>query len=368
MKFAIISDTHLGCSTYTDKRASDFSRQFNRAVELAIDSGVHGIFLLGDIFDSSAYRRNVDNFASILGEIAQSLVSLKKSEIKIFAIAGNHEYGRGRGGGEMRILSDLGFLNLLEDSKTEFGGYEIVGIPWKSSIDAFRDAIKKLGPPKSNSILLIHQFCFGSSIIPQMIAEVSKKDLDGWPTVFCGHHHHYENLGYVLIPGSLEVQDAKEAGQKGFIIYDTDNRLHEFIKLPPSRPVQYLNLDANGRTASELEKQIEQWIDYNSSNGALLVIELNGRLSSGRSVDINWNQLRSRAIQKGCLKLHIGGGLEDQVRSAPEIRAATSMEGFLKERFGDRGKIALQYVQSFKEKGDDYGQEILTRIIDDLKR
>lgn len=367
MKFAIIGDTHLGCSTYSDKRASDFSKQFNRAIETAINSRVQGVFLLGDIFDSSAYRRNVDNFASSLREIAQSLVSLKKAEIPIFAIPGNHEYGRGRGGGELRILSDLGFINLLDDKKIEFGGYEIVGISWKSNIETFREVIKKLGPPKSNSILLIHQFCFGSSFIPPMIAEIGKQDLDGWATVFCGHHHHYENLDYVLLPGSLEIQEAKEVGQKGFIVYDSNSQTHEFIRLEPSRPVHHLNLNGAGLSASDLEKQIEEWIDSKSSSRALLVIELRGRLASGRSIDINWNQLRSRAIQNGCLKFHVEGGLEDEVRSAPEIRTTMSIHEFLNKRFGEKGKIALQYVQSFKEKGDDYGSDILTAIIDGVK-
>src|SRR2546428_9330940 len=107
MKIAVIGDPHLGCSTYTDKRSSDFSKQFNLAVEISIKSKVQAVFLLGDVFDSSAYRRNVDNFASSLGEVAQSFVSLKTLGIPIFTIAGNHEYGRGRGGGEIRILNDL---------------------------------------------------------------------------------------------------------------------------------------------------------------------------------------------------------------------------------------------------------------------
>lgn len=368
MRVAVIGDPHLGCSTYTDKRASDFSRQFNRAVEISIKSDVQAVFLLGDIFDSSAYRRNIDNFASSLSEVAKSFLSLKNHAIPIFAIAGNHEYGRGRGGGEIRILSDLGFLRFLDDSVTEFAGYEIAGISWKTSVESFRESIKKLGHPKANSILLMHQFCYGSAVVPQLIAEVNRKDLEGWPIVFTGHHHHYEDLGYVLSPGSLEVREAKELGTKGFVIYDTKTHSHEFIKLPSSRTVRYAKIDGQGRTAPDLEEEIGRWIKSNSSAGALLVVELSGRLSSGRSVDVNWNVLRSIAIQNGCLKLHFEGALEDQVRSAPEIRASVNINEFLRKRFGARGKTAAQYVDSFKEQGDDFGSSILTQIVEKIKK
>jgi DNA repair exonuclease SbcCD nuclease subunit len=367
MKIAIIGDPHLGCSTYTDKRASDFSHQFNEAIRISLESKVQAVFLLGDIFDSSAYRRNIDNFASSLTEIAGSLVRLKDKKIPIFAIAGNHEYGRGRGGGEIRILSDLGFLHFLDDSKEQFDGYEIAGISWKSSVEAFRESVRKLGAPEEHSILLIHQFCYGSAFLPQFLAEVKKDDLKGWQIVFTGHHHHYEDFGYALTPGSLEVHEAKETGEKGFIIYDTDAHSHEFIRLPPSRPVRYVKIVGESKTASEVEDEIRRWVDKNSSWGALLVVNLSGRLASGRSVDVNWNLLRSRAIQSGSLKLHFDGGLEDQVRSAPEIRATINMQEFLKKRFGPKGKTAVDYVQSFKEEGDEFGSEILNQIIEDIK-
>ncbi len=368
MKLAVIGDPHLGCSTYTDKRASDFSHQFNRAVDIAIKSKVQAVFLLGDVFDSSAYRRNVDNFASSLGEVAESFVRLKSLGIPIFSIAGNHEYGRGRGGGEIRILNDLGFVKFLDDDKTEFEGHEIVGISWKSNVEAFREAIRKLGPPKSSSILLMHQFCYGSNFVPQLIAEANHKDLQGWPVVFTGHHHHYEDFGYALTPGSLEVHDAKESGEKGFVIFDTTTSSHEFVKLQASRQVHYVEMSGQGKTAPELEAEMQRWIQSNSSTGALLVISLKGRLSTGRSIDINWNGLRSRAIQGGCLKLHFEGGLEDQVRTAPEIRATINLQEFMKKKFRERGNSASQYVQSFREQGDEFGPQILAQIIESVKK
>jgi hypothetical protein len=74
MNIAVIGDPHLGCTTYTEKRISDFSKQFNRSIDEALKRNVKAMFILGDVFDSSAYRRSVDNFAACIGEVADSLV------------------------------------------------------------------------------------------------------------------------------------------------------------------------------------------------------------------------------------------------------------------------------------------------------
>jgi hypothetical protein len=65
----------------------------------------------------------------------------------------------------------------------------------------------------------------------------------------------------------------------------------------------------------------------------------------------------------GCLKVHFEGGLQDQVRTAPEIRATVNFQDFIKKRFGPRQKQALEYVDSFREKGDEFSTEILNGIL-----
>jgi predicted phosphodiesterase len=365
MKVAVIGDPHLGCTNYTDKRISDFSKQFNLAIDEALKRKVEALFLLGDVFDSSAYRRSVDNFAMCIGEVAGSLVKLREAGIEIFAIGGNHEYGRGRRGGESRILSDLKIINFLDDEVREFNDYRIAGISWKSDPESFRQTLRKMGKPSANSILLMHQFCEGSQLIPAIIAETKRQDLRDWPVAFTGHHHQYEDLGYVVAPGSLEVHVAKEAGKKGFVLYDTKTMKHELVVLPPSRDIRYTELNGDGKTAKDFQKTIETWIRDNASRGSLLVIEIYGTLSFGRSTDIDWQNLRSIGYQSGCLKVHFEGGLHDQVRTAPEIRATVNFQDFIKKRFGSRQKQAIQYVDSFREKGDEFSTEILDGILEE---
>jgi DNA repair exonuclease SbcCD nuclease subunit len=366
MKIAVIGDPHLGCTTYTDKRISDFSKQFNLSIDVALRRKVNAVFILGDVFDSSAYRRSVDNFAACIEDVAESLVKLKEAGIEVFAIGGNHEYGRGRRGGELRILSDLKIINFLDDEIKEFNGYRIGGISWKSDRESFRETLKKIGKPSTNSILLMHQFCEGSHLVPAFIAEIKKEDLKDWSVVFTGHHHQYEDIGYAVTPGSLEVHVAKELGKKGFVLYDTDTKKHEFIVLPPSRNIRYKEINGDGKSPKDFQKAIETWIRGNASTGALLVIQIDGTLASGRSADIEWQHLRSIGYQLGCLKVHFEGGLEDQVRTAPEIRATVNFQDFIKKRFSSKQKQAIQYVDSFREKGDEFSTEILDAILEEV--
>jgi DNA repair exonuclease SbcCD nuclease subunit len=368
VKIAVIGDPHLGCTMYTDKRISDFSKQFNRSIEEALERKVKAIFILGDVFDSSAYRRSVDNFAACVGQIGDSFVKLREAGVKVFVIGGNHEYGRGRTGGELRMLSDLKIVNFLDDKAMDFDGYNIAGISWKSDPESFRQTLKKLGKPTANSILLMHQFCEGSRLIPAFITEIGREELKDWPTVFTGHHHQYEDLGYVVAPGSLEVHSAKEVGRKGFIIYDTDTRKHEFIVLPPSRDIRYTVISGNGKSAKEFQQAIEGWIQDTASRGSLLVIRVDGTLASGRSIDVDWRYLRSIGYQSGCLKIYFEGGLRDQVRTAPEIRATVNFQDFIKKRFGSRQEQAVKYVEAFREKGDEFSTEILDGILEEVER
>lgn len=364
MKLAILGDPHIGCTKYTLKRRSDFSQQFVEAVNTALKNKVKGILILGDVFDSSAYRRSVDSFAFYLSEIAPALLNAKNVGVPIFSIAGNHEYGRGREGGELKILSELGFVRLIKDETIEFNGIHISGISWKRDKNTFNEALSKL-KPDLNSILLIHQMCAGSRHVPAKFCEISREDLKGWDTVFTGHHHIYENINHVIAPGSLEVHLSTEISEKGFVIYDTDSKRHEFIKLPPFRPFRYYEFDASGKKASNAEEELIKWIESVSSPNMLVVIKIIGTLSSGRSSDINFNRIRSAGIKKGCIAVTIENQIVDVIRSAPEIRDLVNLNTFLKQRFKAEPKKAIEYIEKIKEEGDGFGTILLDKIIEE---
>src|SRR5258708_4661059 len=133
MLIGIIGDTHLGCTDYSRKRRADFSTAFCNAIQLCQDHGAEAICLLGDVFDSAATRRNVDTFAELLRDISNQLTELKQAKIPLIAIPGNHEYGRGREGGELAVLEHPGFAHILRSTDIDLGPLRASGIPWQST-------------------------------------------------------------------------------------------------------------------------------------------------------------------------------------------------------------------------------------------
>jgi DNA repair exonuclease SbcCD nuclease subunit len=370
MKIAVIGDAHLGCSDYTDKRASDYANKFVEAIQLALQNDAKIIVLLGDIFDSSAYRRNVDAFASILHDIAPSLIQTKSRDVPVVCILGNHEFGRGRQGGEIGILSDLGFVHLLNDNSITVKGIKFCGISWKSQINQFESTLERLSGEKRNSYLLIHQFVSGGHQIPTQIAEIDKRKLEGWKKVFVGHHHIHESFDNICIPGSLEIHNVLEIRRglrKGFVIYDTESGMEEFIELKPSRPIKYINIDVGGSKVLEVQNLVKRWILHNAEPHALLIVRITGKLKSGRSSEINLRDCRAIGFKKGCLEVSIINSIEDTVRTAADIRSTMNIERFLEETFkkSEREK-AVTYFEKFKEIGDEYATEIKDTLIEEL--
>jgi DNA repair exonuclease SbcCD nuclease subunit len=370
MRIAVIGDVHLGCSDYTEKRISDYANKFVEAIDLALKNEVQMIALLGDIFDSSAYRRSVDAFASVLHEIAPALVRSKLRQVPIVCILGNHEFGRGREGGEVRILADLEFVHLLNDSSIDVKGVRFCGISWKNDIAQFESELQKLSKYSESSFLLIHQFVSGGHSIPDRIAELDYKRLQGWKKVFVGHHHVHESFDNICIPGSLEIHNALEIRkgiEKGFVIYETESGNEEFVKLKPSRPIKYAEIEVSNLAALEAQHRIRNWVAENAEPHALLIARLSGKLRAGRSSEISLRECKELGSQKGCVEVSIINNIEDSIRTAAEIKATMNAEQFLSDSFKKpEQEKAIEYFHQFKELGDDYIAEIKDALIEGL--
>lgn len=369
MEIAVVGDVHLGCSDYTDKRISDFSNKFIEAIDVALKHDAKAILLLGDIFDSSAYRRSVDSFASSLHDIAPTLVRLRSERIPIVCILGNHEFGRGREGGEIRILADLGFVHVLNDGVIDIDGVKFCGISWKSDTRQFSTALMKLESHSKNSFLLIHQFVIGSKSIPEQLGEVSKDGLKNWKKVFVGHHHARESFANICIPGSLEIHNALEIArglEKGLVLFDTETGEEEFLPLRPSRPIKYSEIRVQGMSALGVEKSLKAWILANAEPQALLIARLTGKMKSGRSSEINLRDCRILGIQKGCLDIYIQNSVDDPVRTASDIRSTMKVDDFFKSWFKRDSEKAALYFDKFRELGDDFATEIRDKIVEGL--
>ncbi|MBU2560126.1 metallophosphoesterase, partial [archaeon] len=86
MRFAHISDTHMGIRQYNlDEREQDFYAAFHESVDKIIESKCDFVIHSGDMFDEPRPQ------VKAMVEARDAIDRLLGADIPIFAIAGNHD-------------------------------------------------------------------------------------------------------------------------------------------------------------------------------------------------------------------------------------------------------------------------------------
>lgn len=85
MKFAHISDLHLGKRVHQFSMIEDQKYILDKIVELVVQEEVDGVFIAGDVYDK------VYPSAEAVALFDSFLVKLAKEDIKVFVISGNHD-------------------------------------------------------------------------------------------------------------------------------------------------------------------------------------------------------------------------------------------------------------------------------------
>ena len=86
MKFIHVADLHLGYEQYNlRERMVDFASAFKQVVDFAINKKVDFVLISGDLFD----KRDIN--ADTLEQADVLINKLKKANIKVIAIEGNHD-------------------------------------------------------------------------------------------------------------------------------------------------------------------------------------------------------------------------------------------------------------------------------------
>ena len=159
VKFAHLGDCHLGSWRQPELQELNF-KSFEFAIEKCISEKVEFVLVAGDLFDS-AYPP-IEILKRAFGEFRK----LKEAGIKVFMIAGSHDYSVS-GKTFLDVLERGGFCEICKyEEKPEYielktlkhKGFEIFGYPGKKSGLEIEDIKKILLPPDSNNyrILMLH--------------------------------------------------------------------------------------------------------------------------------------------------------------------------------------------------------------------
>lgn len=261
MKIIHTSDIHLD-SPLTSRLSADKVKErrrellsnLSRMVSEARTLGAEAIIIAGDLFDSGKVSGRA--MTAALDIIAEA------RDISFYYLPGNHE-------GDAIARSGRSIpenLNIFGDEWTYFDLGQLI-IAGRSLIgDKMFDSLSL--PEDKKSILVLHGELRDRSCAPESIGLLDARDKHiGYMAL--GHYHGYskteiESGVYAVYCGTPEGRGFDEAGEKGFVLIDTDGKRisHSFVPFAKRR-LHIVELDVGGVTrTSELAGKARDLLKY----------------------------------------------------------------------------------------------------------
>lgn len=264
MKFAHISDLHLGKRIHQFSMIEDQKYILEKIVEIVKEEKVDGILLAGDIYDK------IYPSAEAVALFDSFLVHLAKEEIRIFVISGNHDSPE-----RIAFLGELtkkagvhlsqvynGKIDAI-DMEDEFGKVHIYLMPFIKPVhvrhffpeekilnytDAMEVVIRNMNlNTEDRNILVAHQFVTGAGRSDS--EEISVGGLDNvevdvfedFDYVALGHIHRPQNMGSCKVRYSgtpLKYSFSEWQDEKSITIIQLGEKEDLDIKVIPLIPRQ----------------------------------------------------------------------------------------------------------------------------------
>jgi DNA repair exonuclease SbcCD nuclease subunit len=303
-------------------------RAFKLALDRCVQEQVDFILICGDLFHVSIPD------LSVVDEAVKKMREVGDKGIPIYAIYGSHDYSPNStsvidvlaSAGTMRrivdweLVGDRIKLNFFIDPKT---GAKITGISARKAglesryfemldrgalehedgfkIFAFHAALNEFKPE-----YLSKMESFATSLLPK-----------GFNYYAGGHvHDRSENSlhGYdrIVFPGALFPKDARDLertvkGEKrGFYIVSFDDEVYSqtFLEVSVFDDI-YLEYDVSDKTATEAQKELQTKIQTAEVNGKVVLLKVSGRLSEGKTADIDFQAIRQTLLIAGAIHVEL---------------------------------------------------------------
>ncbi|MCH5148127.1 MAG: metallophosphoesterase [Clostridiales bacterium] len=244
MKLIHCADVHLGSKMDVNlsaeeakNRRGELRASFSGLLDYAKNNGVSGVLLCGDIFDSDRpFKKDKEFFYNAIKN---------NPEITFFYLRGNHD-------GEESFTLELENLKTFSRGITtyEFNGVNISGV--ELGQDNCTSIYSSLNLEKDKlNILMLHGAVGDASGKDRVnLNKLRNKNID---YLALGHIHYYndgkiDERGVWAYPGCLEGRGFDEAGEKGFILLNTEDRItFEFVPFA-KRKIHIFNVDISGAT------------------------------------------------------------------------------------------------------------------------
>ncbi len=364
-KFAHMGDCHLGSWRQPELQELNL-KSFQAAIDRCIKERVEFILMAGDLFDS-AYPP-IEILKSTFAEFRR----LKDSGIKVFMIAGSHDFSVS-GKTFLDVLEKGGFCEIcnyeekegyIELKPSRYQNFDIFGYPGKKSGMEVED-IKKLVLPKETNnfrILMLHT-SITEAVGNLPIESVSLKRLPKADYYAFSHLHiNFESktdtnkpaiYSGPIFPNSF--QELEDLCYGRFYIIDVGG-FWDIKKIPlPIKEVKLFNMEiTNALTATQ---KIISEFDRHDLKDKIVLLRLHGNITQGTNADVDYKKIAEYLEQKKAYSfLKNTNKLESKEESISEIKITSS----------DMNKVEEALVKQYELENPDKFNDLITPLIHSL--
>ena len=330
-RFAHLSDVHIGA--WREAKLAKLSMEaFEWMLRKCLEKKVDFIVISGDLFDS-----NIPDLQAVK-QAAEAMKEVKDKGVRIYVTYGSHDYsisatsiidvlhGAGLFTKVVRIQEpsseegDTIKLGFVVDEPT---GAKLAGLygrknglesEYYASLDrtpleqaggfkifVFHSAIDELRPP---------DYAYGQSI-PLSLFPM------GFDYYAGGHVHStilkkVEGYGHIAFPGPLfghgfgDLEEMAQGKKRGFFLVDFGDGVEDvsFIEVPLPGVI-FENVEAEGRSPSQVTERLEKIAEELECKDSIVLIKVDGRLSSGRASEVPFDRFRKRLDERGAIMVRI---------------------------------------------------------------
>ncbi|MFW6110615.1 MAG: metallophosphoesterase family protein [Thermoproteota archaeon] len=321
MKFAHMSDCHLG--GWRDPVLKDLSMQcFQEAIDHCIQKKVDFILISGDLFDTS--RPAIETMEQAVDKLQQA----RKAGIRIYVIEGSHDFSP-TGKTMLKVLEKTGlFHRTVKGEATSEGklklkfatdtptGAKITGLVGRmGSLE--REIYQKLERKNLEEEGGFKIFMFHTALDelkPEMYKHAEGIPLSLLPKGFhyyAGGHvhrrskHNWEGYGPIVFPGPIfptdfrELEDLESGGF--YLVTVQDHEVEPEWQRLDLYQVLKIEIDAQERTPGSVEEEIHRRVEEAEVNDKIVLLRVEGTLSTGKPSDIHLREATSSLRRKGAL-------------------------------------------------------------------
>lgn len=289
----LINDLHIGKETI-----SEFTANWNEALEICKTKGITEIAVGGDLFNSRASQT-----LDILLAVHEALMAAAGTGIRVVLANGNHckvnpesVYGYCHVYGEHRNVTVVDNYLTLPVGHGEHALLHIIPyFPEDGSFTAKLDEVRKHGFDASKmNLLYVHEGINGALSQPNE-KELPPGIFKGFDKVFAAHYHNRckvkPNIEYI---GSSRQHNFGEDEEKGYTILYSDGT-HEFIRNRTNIRYRVIDIDAD-KVDTRLKDRLEE---IREDGGYRTKVRVHGSAARTSNID------RKELIEAGASKVEI---------------------------------------------------------------